>query len=421
MQHRYPCGGVNRRGFLSASASASACAAAAASVPIITGRAARAAEDVGSVTKTTHFGAGNKPLGKLAAPGLYPGRVVEAKNPRMIQGGKRDAEAIKATMDAGIKNLTGATDAVEGWKHFFEPGDVVGIKVVPNGQPFAHSSYEIVLEVIEKLKACGVKGRDIFVYDRYKSEFMDAGYHKILPGDVHWGGMDPEGNQTRLDFPSQAKDPLVGFDHDAFVWMDLVNYGGDPKDDRQYRSHLGKLVTRTLNKIVAIPVLKDHGSAGVTGALKNMSHGTVNNVARSHSNNFTNVCNQFIPQMVSHPTIRDRFVLQIMDGIRGVYQGGPFAWEGGKYTWEYNSIFFATDPVALDHVEWNIIDEKRKSEKLPPVAAAGKAALDPLGKEGFDVRQPQHIALAGAMGLGLFDFKSNRGRRHSIDHRVQQV
>ena len=147
----------------------------------------------------------------------------------------------------------------------------------------------------------------------------------------------------------------------------------------------------------------------------------MNNVARSHSNNFTNVCNQFIPQMVSHPIIREKFVLQIMDGIRGVFQGGPFAWEGGKYTWEYNSIFFGTDPVAVDHVEWDIVDAKRKIENLPPVAAAGKAALDPLKKEGFDVRQPQHIALAGALGLGYFDYKSNKGRRFSIDHRVVNV
>ena len=51
----------------------------------------------------------------------------------------------------------------------------------------------------------------------------------------------------------------------------------------------------------------------------------------------------------------------------------------------------------------------------------GKTALDPLKKEGFDVRQPQHIALAGALGLGYFDFKSNKGRRHSIDHRVVKV
>ena len=82
--------------------------------------------------------------------------------------------------------------------------------------------------------------------------------------------------------------------------MDLIPYGDDPKDDRKYRSHLGKLVTKTSTRSWRFRSLKDHGSAGVTGAFKNMSHGTVNNVARSHSNTFTNVCNQFIPQ-VDHP------------------------------------------------------------------------------------------------------------------------
>jgi hypothetical protein len=415
MQHRYPCGGVNRRRFLAASA------ASAASIPLISGTAASAAPQASSpVGKPTHQGGDGKPLSRLAVPGLYPGRVVEVKNPRMIRNGAKDREAIKASMDLGIKTLTGATDAVEGWKHFFEPGDVVGIKVVPNGHPHAHSSYEIVLEVIDKLVACGVKARDIFVYDRYRGEFMQAGYQKILPDGVHWGGMDPEGNQFKLDFPSHRSDPLVGFDRDAFVWMDLIPYGDDPRDDSKYRSHLGKLVTKTLDKIVAIPVMKDHGSAGVTGALKNMSHGTVNNVARSHSNSFTNVCNQFIPQMVTHPIIREKFVLQIMDGIRAVFQGGPFG-PDVKWTWENNAILFATDPVALDHVEWDRVDAQRVKNNLPPVAASGKAAIDPLKKEGFDVRQPQHIALAGALGLGLFDYKSNKGRRHSIDHKVVRI
>jgi hypothetical protein len=415
MQYRYPCGGMSRRRFLATSA------ASAASIPLISGAAVSAAPQASSpVGKTTHYGGDGKPLSKLAVPGLYPGRVVEVKNPRMIRNGTKDGAAIKASMELGIKTLTGATDAVEGWKHFFEPGDVVGIKVVPNGHPHAHSSYEIVLEVIDKLKACGVRPKDIFVYDRYRSEFMTAGYQKILPADIKCGGMDPEDNQFKLDFPSHRADPLVGFDHDAFVWMDLIPYGLDPKDEYLYRSHLGKLVTKTLNKIVAIPVMKDHGSAGVTGALKNMSHGTVNNVDRSHHTPFTNVCNQFIPQMVSHPIIREKFVLQIMDGIRAVFQGGPFG-PDVKWTWENNAILFATDPVALDHVEWDQVDAQRVKNNLPPVAASGKAALDPLQKEGFDVRQPQHIALAGALGLGLFDYRSNKGRRHSIDHKVARI
>ena len=82
----------------------------------------------------------------------------------------------------------------------------------------------------------------------------------------------------------------------------------------------------------------------------------------------------------------------------------------------------ATDPVALDHIEWGIIDAKRVLEKLPPVAAAGKAAIDPLGTEGFDVRQPQHIALAGALGMGEFELKSSpRGRRHVVKHEVVEL
>jgi uncharacterized protein DUF362 len=413
MNNPCPFARSSRRQFLGASAAA---------LPMISAFPSFARAQAPSIQgSVAHHGGDVKTLSKMAAPGLYPGQVVEARNPAMCRSGVRDAGAIRSTLEHGMKELTGATDAVEAWKHFFEPGDVVGIKVVPNGQPEAHSSFEIVLEVIEKLRAAGVKTGDIFVYDRYRREFMDAGYQKILPDGIRWGGLDPDSNQFTMDFPSFRDDPIAGFDHDAFVWMDLVPYGDDPKDDRKYRSHLGKLVTKTVNKIVAIPVLKDHGSAGVTGALKNMSHGSVNNVARSHSNTFTNVCNQFIPQVVTHPVIRQKFVLQIMDGIRGVYQGGPFSRENGKWTWENNSIFFATDPVALDHVEWTIVDAQRVKMNLPPVAASGAQALDPLKREGFDVRQPQHIALAGALGMGYFDFKSPKGRRLSIQHRVVSV
>ena len=47
-----------------------------------------------------------------------------------------------------------------------------------------------------------MKTGDMFVYDRYRGEFMEAGYHKILPAGVRWGGLDPEGNQFKLDFPA---------------------------------------------------------------------------------------------------------------------------------------------------------------------------------------------------------------------------
>ena len=139
----------------------------------------------------------------------------------------------------------------------------------------------------------------------------------------HWGGLTPANEPTQLQIRWPGQDEVAGYDPDEFISLALVHHGHDPKDDRNFRSHLGLLVTRRVNKLVLLPVLKDHGSAGVTGALKNMSHGLVNNVARSHSTADANACNQFIPEVVSHPIIRRKCVLQIMDGIRGVYPEGP--------------------------------------------------------------------------------------------------
>lgn len=291
----------------------------------------------------------------------------------------------------------------------------------PVGNPLANSSSELMLAVIEGLKAAGVKTKDMIVFERYKEEFVGAGMHKAVPEGVLWGGLTPEADPSQLRLNWPGNDPVAGYDPDEFMEMNLVHNGADPKDDRNFRSHLGLLVTRRVNKLVMLPVLKDHGSAGVTGALKNMSHGLVNNVARSHSTPQTNACNQFIPQVVSHPIIRQKCVLQILDGIRGVYQNGPFAYEkDAAWTWEYNALLVATDPVALDHVEWDIIDAKRKEMGLAPVGAVGRLAQD-SEREGFDIRQPQHIPLAANLGLGIFDYKSPRGRRFQIDHRVVKV
>jgi hypothetical protein len=409
MDQPNPCGGLARRQFLGTFAAAPLMAElpfrhVSAQEP----RAAAGQDD---------------PQVKWGVPGPYPGKVVEVRNQRMIRHGVKNREAIKEAVDRGMKELTGADDAVSAWRSFFEPGDVVGIKMNPVGNPLANSSSELMLEVIEGLKAAGVKTRDMVVFERYRDEFIAAKMHEAVPDGIDWVGLGVGYNahQTDLkgvdDRQTDTLDRLTGYDPDEFMVMELVGHGEDPKDDRTKRSHLGMLVTRRVNKIVLLPVLKDHGSAGVTGALKNMSHGLVNNVNRSHSTPDTNVCNQFIPQVVAHPIIRKKCVLHIMDGIKGVYQGGPGA-SRPEWTWENNALLFATDPVAMDHILWRYIDAKRKEKGLPPVGASGKLGLDPLGTEGFDIRQPQHIRLAANLGLGIFEFRSPRGRKFSIQHQI---
>ena len=376
MHKRFPCGGIHRRQFFQ---TVGIGAVAAPLLPLT-------AAPVSASSSTDE----QKVLG---IPGPYAGRVVEVTHPGIIASGQINRQVVRSSMERGMRELTGADDWSSAWRRFFQPGDVVGVKVNPVGNPLANTTTEVLLETIAGLRAAGVRAKDIVVFDRYKDMFIEAGFHKSVPDGVRWDGLTPEPDSTQLK--------IAGYDPDEYVTMELVHPSHEPKDDRTRRSHLGLVLTKQVGKIVNLAVLKDHGSAGVTLALKNMSHGFVNNVARSHGGPQYNVCNQFIPQVVNHPIIRQKVVLHILDGIKGVFQGGPFGREP-NWVWEHKSLFFATDPVAMDHIGWEIIDQRRKSAGLAPVAAVGKMGLD-AEREGFDMRQPQHIPLAGALGLGVFD------------------
>src|ERR1051326_3353249 len=86
---------------------------------------------------------------KLSMPGLYRGRVVAVENPASIGSNKYQAEPIKQMMRRGITELTGGTWS-EAWKQFFQPGDVVGIKVNPVGQSSGVVSGPEVLHEIDR-------------------------------------------------------------------------------------------------------------------------------------------------------------------------------------------------------------------------------------------------------------------------------
>ena len=109
---------------------------------------------------------------KLAMPGLYRGRVVAVQNPAVLVSGQYQAEAVRQMMRRGMMELTGADGWADAWRRFFEPGDVVGIKLNPVGQPLVKSDATVVREIIAGLEAAGVKPQDIVAYDRYRRQFL---------------------------------------------------------------------------------------------------------------------------------------------------------------------------------------------------------------------------------------------------------
>jgi hypothetical protein len=325
---------------------------------------------------------------KLGIPGPFPGRVVAVERPGAIINRQYQRAAIRDMLHRGMMELTGAPSPEEAWRFFFEPSDVVGLKLNPVGRPAVISAPEVVQEIVNGLKMAGVPAKNIVAYDRYRREFIEAGFDKWLPEGVRW--------TYGTDAPHPLQLDMDMYDPDHYVEMPLVLPKANAADPHHRRSYLAKFITKDVNKLVNLAVLKHHQSAGVTGALKNLSHGLVNNVSRSHSSPTLNTCGTFIPNIVDHRIIRQKNVLNILDGVLGAYHGGP----GGrsqKYAWEHNTMYFSTDPVAMDRVAWKALDEKRVAMGMLPLATA-----KPDEDSRFLNMQVEHVEIAAVLGLGLF-------------------
>src|SRR4029078_756188 len=122
-------------------------------------------------------------------PGRFPGRVVEVHDPTAVRPDYCvDPDAVLKMVDRGLTALVDGDpkDPRSAWRRFFEPGDVVGIKVNPVGRApkssetdrVAHavgciSNREIVIACVERLKSAGVRPQDIIVFERYADEFKE--------------------------------------------------------------------------------------------------------------------------------------------------------------------------------------------------------------------------------------------------------
>jgi uncharacterized protein (DUF362 family) len=332
----------------------------------------------------------------LGMPGLFPGRVVEVHDANAIAGNRVSQAIVHRMLEQGMKELTGERRVADAWARFIEPSDVVGIKINPSGAPACCSSPEIVREIISALQSIKVPAFNIIVYDRYAHEIDVGSYQVLLPPGVQILGIQD-------GFSDDA-----GYDPNLFC---EANFFGE----WETRSYMASVVASRVTKLINVPTLKDHSASGVTGCLKNLGYGTFNNVARSHRSPFS-FTNPLIGIMCSVEPLRSKSVLHIMDGMRQVWHGGPLT-QVQDFILQTGTLLLGTDPVAVDTIELETIENTRKEKGAPSVWDRSPESITQNDREfhhnpqkNLFYRQPGHIAAAGALGLGISDVKQ-------IDHR----
>jgi uncharacterized protein (DUF362 family) len=334
-----------------------------------------------------------KPAAAPGMPGPYKGQVVKVRSSRSIDPAseKVDGQVVRAMLSEGMRSLTGDKDDRDSWRRFVTPKDVVGIKVNCSGAPNIMSQPEVVAGIVEKLIAIGVPARQIYIYERFLNQMRTVGYEKFVPEGVN------------ITAAEMDRGSILGYDPKTYVETSFFG-------EEDTRSNLVRLVAEKLTKIINVPNMKEHQAAGVTGCLKNIAYGNFSNMDRSHRSEKTNTYS-FIGTLANVEPVRSITVLHVMDGLKGVWHAGPFS-RDRKFRFFPQQMMFGTDPVAMDRLLIDVIDDKRKAEGAPSIWDRSmdriKAVRQPDPAVNRFIREPGHIEFASKLGLGVYDIAQIR-------------
>ena len=271
------------------------------------------------------------------------------------QDGKLDEKRVLALLDRAIAAYTGYDHPVAAWKHIVVhgggQGKVIGLKTNGLGGKGICTHLALVMAVAERLQQAGVKPGNILVWDRNAHDLEVCGLTiNTDPSRIRCYGSD-----------------VSGFEEQQDTWGTA-------------RIKLSKILTRECAMVINLPILKDHGGAGVTFAMKNM-FGVVDRPQDLHAGG----CNPGVADLNCIPTVRQKVRFTIGDAMSSVYDGGPGFHP--ERLWYPNALIVGEDRVALDQTAWQIIERKRAEVGIKTLESAG--------------HPPRYIATAAAPAHGL--------------------
>jgi uncharacterized protein (DUF362 family) len=264
-------------------------------------------------------------------------------------------EVAKNLVERALTELTGTSNLVEAMKKFIHKDDIVAIK--PNGIAGSgmSTSFEVIAPIVEACVALGVPPKNITVYEQFTNYLLS----------------------TRVGAPKFDLPKGVGFavhNNKDFPMPGVRIYEGITT------KFCRPMVAATA--IINVGLVKDHSICGYTGALKNMTHGSINNPEAHHAH----YANPQIAMLYAHPIMTSRVRLHIADAFRLMYDRGPLLKDPNTVV-PHGAIYASTDPVAIDAIGAEAVDQARKAHKIRTLADSGRA--------------PKYIQTAAELGLGI--------------------
>ncbi|MDD4891861.1 MAG: DUF362 domain-containing protein [Phycisphaerae bacterium] len=260
--------------------------------------------------------------GALPAPDGARSRLVSVFNPIVVKGALVNETYLARMLEVGLLHFTGEPSVRNGWRKLLgpKPTPKVLIKFNRSGADAIATTKAMVAVLLDSLRSADIKPDQVMLLDVSPEIQRSSGAAKPI-----------------LTFEAQPVTVLGKEEHlsAALAWADCL---------------------------INVPFVKDHYLAGVSCAMKNLSHGLIKTPARWHGDR----CRDAIPHLFNLEPIRGKHRVTICNALRIVYDGGPEA--KSECMSEYSRLMISSDVVAMDAHAARLIDQVRGAHSLKDLA-----------------------------------------------------